>query len=99
MLTALHIQAPEKVTAVTRRERRAIRQMRSVTTREARKAARLAGLDYKVSGETGALNVPTRARTWHRGNRKNAHTPPPGQRWERSSRTYTVEADEQQLTG
>ena len=73
-----------------RSERRARRQRWLVTTREARLAARLARLDYKVSGETGAMKVPTRVRTWYQGNRINAHVPPPGQRWDRSGTTYVV---------
>lgn len=50
------------VTVMTRHERRARRQGRFVTDKEARLAARLARLDYKVSGETGALRIPARAR-------------------------------------
>ncbi len=78
---------------LTRRERRAVRQRGFVTAREARLAARLAHLDYKVSGETGAMRVPSRMRTWHLGGRPNAHRPPPGQGWDRSGPTYVVEAD------
>ena len=77
---------------MSRHERRAERQRRFVTAREARLAARLARLDYKTSGETGALRVPSKATTWYRGNRKNAHAPPPGQAWDRSGPTYFVEA-------
>ena len=40
---------------MTRWERRAQRRGRAVTVREARLAARLARLDYKTSGETGAI--------------------------------------------
>ena len=79
---------------MTRRERRAIRQRGFVTAREARLAARLARLDYKVSGETGAMKVPSKARTWHQGGRLNAHEPPPGRDWDRSGPTYVVEAGE-----
>ena len=78
---------------LTRRERRAVRQRRLVTATEARLAARLAHLDYKVSGETGAMRVPAKGRTWHRGNRRNGHAPPPDQGWGRSGPTYVVEAD------
>ena len=38
---------------ITRRERRALRQLRFVTAREASLAARLAHLDYRVSNEAG----------------------------------------------
>ena len=75
---------------MTRRERRARRHRGFVTAKEARLAARLARLDYKTSGETGALRVPSKARTWHMGNRKNAHRPPPGKTWDRSGPTYVT---------
>ena len=81
------------MTSMTRTERRAHRRLWSVTTRQARQAARLARLDYKVSGETGAMRVPAKGRTWHKGNRRNGHAPPPGQGWDRSGPTYVVEAD------
>ena len=84
----------ESEAEMTRQERRAIRQRRFVTAREARLAARLARLDYKVSGETGAMRVPTRARTWYLGNRFNAHPPPPGRGWDRSGPAYVVESGE-----
>lgn len=47
-------------------------------------------LDYKVSGETGALKVPSKVRTWHLGDRVNGHAPPPGQGWDRSGPTYVT---------
>ena len=62
-----------------------------ITDRDARLAARLAHLDYKVSGETGAMRVPTKGRTWYLGGRLNAHAPPPGQGWDRSGPSYVVE--------
>ena len=76
-------QAEETANPMSRRERRAVRRLRFVTAREARLAARLARLDYKVSGETGALRVPTRAGRWHQGPRA-----------ERSGPTYVVGIDE-----
>jgi hypothetical protein len=79
---------------MTRRERRTIRRLGFITAKEARLAARLARLDYKVSGETGAMRVPTKARTWHLGNRLNGHAPPPGQGWSRSGPAYMVGSDE-----
>ena len=54
---------------MTRLERRNIRQGRLVTATEARLAARLARLDYKVSGETGALRVPSKVRAWRLSDR------------------------------
>ena len=86
-------QAAERVTTMTRHERRAKRRGRSVTAKEARLAARLARLDYKVSGETGAMRVPTKGRVWHKNNRPNGHAPPPGRVWDRSGPTYVVEAE------
>ena len=61
----------EQVTLVTRRERRATRRLRFVTAREARWAARVARLDYKVSGETGALRPPTKMRVRLRSDSRN----------------------------
>ena len=97
MSTAINtegMRTAEETMVMTRRERRTERQLRFVTTREARLAARLARLDYKVSGETGALKVPTKARTWYQGNRRSAHRPPPGEGWSRSGLTYVVGIDE-----
>jgi hypothetical protein len=71
---------------------RARRRGRAVTAWEARLAARMAKLDYKVSGETGAMRVPTKARTWYRGGRLNGHAPPSGRDWDRSGATYVVGA-------
>ena len=68
----------------TRRERRAKRRRGFLSARDGRIAARLARVDYKLPGETGALRVPSRVRTWHLGGRANGHAPPPGRGWERS---------------
>ena len=76
---------------MTRQERRAQRLRRFVTDREARLAARLARLDYRTTGESGALKVPSRQRTWHLGGRLNGHRPPPGQPWDRSGPAYVTE--------
>ena len=86
------------MTSMTRHERRARRLARFVTAREARLAARLARVDYKTSGETGAMRVPSRMPTWHLGGRLNGHTPPPGQGWDRSGPTYVVEINEVRLS-
>ena len=64
---------------ITRRERRALRQLRFVTAREASLAAILAHLYYNVPGEAGALRVPTHSLIWHQGDRPNGQAPPPGQ--------------------
>ena len=80
------------ITVQSRRDRRARRQRNFLTAKEAHLAAKLAGLDYKVSGESGALKPPTKGRTWHMGNRKNGHAPPPGKGWDRSGPAYVVES-------
>ena len=95
MSTAVNIggaQVGAQLTFSTRRERRAARRRRVVTAREARLAARLARLDYKVSGETGALRVPTKSRIGHTPGRLNDHRTLPGKGWDRSGATYVVEA-------
>ena len=56
---------------MTRQERRTQRLLRFVTNKEARLAARLARLGYKVSGEIGALRLPTKMRTQYRSDSKN----------------------------
>jgi hypothetical protein len=81
---------------MTRSERRAKRQKRFVTAKEARLAARLAKLDYRVT-DNGALKPPTKGRTWHLGNRLNGHAPPPGRDWDRSGPTYVVAVGEVRL--
>ncbi len=55
-----------QLVAMTRRERRYRRLRGFLTAREARLAARLARLDYRVSNESGALRVPSSAQKWHR---------------------------------
>ena len=83
-----------KTIEMTRRERRAQRQQRFVTEKEARLAARLARLDYRLSGETGVLRLPAKGQTWCQGNRKNGQAPSPGRGWDRSGPTYVVESAE-----
>ena len=46
----------------TRRERRRKRSRVRISAKEARLAARLAGLGYKIPGPGGALKVPTKPR-------------------------------------
>ena len=72
------------MTVMTPRERRAERQRRFVTDKEARLAARLARLDYKVTNENGAMRVHTHSLTWHLVSRPNGTAPPPGRGWDRS---------------
>ena len=76
---------------ITRRERRALRQQKFVADKEARLAARLAHLDYKVANESGALRVSTHSLTWHLAKRANWAKPRGGPGWDRSGPTYVVE--------
>ena len=69
-----------------------MRQLRFVTSSEARQAARLARLDYKVPGESGALRLHTHSLTWHLGGRVHGPAPPPGQGRDRSGPAYVVKA-------
>ena len=82
---------------MNRRERRAMRLRRFVTAQEARLAARLARLDYKTAGESGALKPPTRGRTWHKGGRLNGHRPQSGHGWSRSGPAYVVAVENMTL--
>ena len=82
----------------TRQERRAKRQRSLLSARDGRIAARLARVDYKVPGETGALRVPSRVRTWHLGGRLNGHAPPPGRTWDRAGPTRVVAQENERLT-
>ncbi len=80
------------VTSITRHERRTLRRRMFLTVKEAKLASRMARLDYKVSGETGAMKVPTKSIIGQHG-RKNAYAPPPGRAWSRSGPTYVIETD------
>ncbi len=82
------------VTSITRHERRAIRRRRLLTVKQARLAARLAKLDYKTSGESGALKLHSKAIIRASDSRKNAYAPPPGGEWSRSGPTYVTETEE-----
>ena len=76
--------APAGAPPMTRRQRRAKRQRGHLSAKDGRIAARLARLDYKIPGESGALQVPSRVRTWHLRNRANGHRPPAGRAWDRA---------------
>ena len=80
------------MTEMTRRERRAERQRSFVADKEARLAAQLARLDYKVTNESGALRTITHSLTWHLGERPNGAAPPPGRKMDRSGPTYIITA-------
>ena len=81
------------VTSMTRHERRARRRRDFLTAKEARLASRLARLDYKTSGETGALKLHGKVIMGQRSGRKNAYAPPPGRSWSTSGPTYVIETD------
>lgn len=85
------------VTSISRHERRALRRRRLLTVKQAKLAARLAKLDYKTSGESGALELRTKAVIRASATRKNAYAPPPGQDWSRSGPAYVTETKEQGL--
>ena len=50
-------------------------------------------LDYKVSGETGALRVPSKIRMWQQSNGLRSEAPETGRRWDRAGPTYLIEID------
>ena len=87
-----------EVKPTTRRQRRAERQRRLVTSKEASLAARLAHLDYRVSGESGALTVHTHSLSWHRANSPNITVPPEGQGWDRSGPARWVREPEGKMS-
>ena len=47
-------------------------------------------LDYRVSGEIGALRVPSKSLTWHLAKPPNGATPPLGRGSDRSGAAYVV---------
>ncbi len=57
---------------------------------EAPRPGWLRPLDYRVSGETGALVVHTHSLSWHRPKSSNITAPPPGREWDGSSRVRKV---------
>ncbi len=44
----------------------------------------LGPLDYRVSGESGALTVHSHSMSWHRAKSPNITIPPPGRGWDGS---------------
>ena len=79
-----------EVKPTTRRQRRAWRLQMLAASREARLVARRAGLDYRVSGESGALVVHTHSLNWHRAKSPNITAPPPGRGWDGSGPVRAV---------
>ena len=87
-----------EVTPITRHQRRARRLQKLAAAREAHRAALKAGLDYRVSGESGALVVHTHSLSWHRAKCPNITLPPLGRGWDRSSRVRVVWVDQADAT-
>ncbi len=50
----------------------------------------LGPLDYRVSGESGALTVHTHSMSWHRAKSPNITIPPPGRGWDGSGTVRMV---------
>ncbi len=50
----------------------------------------LGPLDYRVSGESGALTVHTHSMSWHRAKSPNITIPPPGRGWDGSGAVQMV---------
>ncbi len=82
------------VTSMTRHERRVLRRRMFISAKEASLASRLARLDYKTSGETGALKLRSKVIMGQGNGRKNGYAPPPGRQWSRSGPTYVTETEE-----
>ncbi len=82
------------ITTITIHERRARRLRKLVTVQQAKFAARLAKLDYKTSGESGALKLRGKVVIRESDSRKNGYAPPPGKKWSRSGPTYVIETKE-----
>ena len=74
-----------KAKVSSRHQRRAWRLHRLTAAKEAHRAALLAGMGYRVSGESGALTVHTHSLSWHRAKCPNITVPPSGRGWDRSS--------------
>ena len=82
----------------TRQQRRALRLQRLVGAKEAHRAAIRAGLDYRVSGETGALVVHSHSLSYHRAKMPNITVPPVGRGWDKSGRARVIEGPQTRIT-
>ncbi len=76
---------------VSRQQRRAMRLQRLVSNRDAYRAAMRAGLDFRVSGETGALVIHSHSLSYHRAKNPNITIPPAGRGWDKSGRARVVD--------
>ena len=83
---------------ISRQHRRAMRLQRLVSDSEAHKAAMQAGLDFLVSGESGALVVLCHSLSWHRAKSPNITIPPAGRAWDKSGRARVVQEIQASVT-
>lgn len=86
-----------EIKPTTRRQRRAWRLQKLAAAREARIIARMAGLDYRVSGESGAIVVHTHSLSWHRSKSPNITVPPLGREWDGSGPVRAVGKPEDRM--
>ncbi len=83
---------------VSRQQRRAKRLQGLVSNRDAYRAAMRAGLDFRVSGETGALVVHSHSISYHRAKSPNITIPPAGRGWDKSGRARVVDGTQAGIT-
>ena len=83
---------------VSRQQRRAKRLQGVVSNRDAYRAAMRAGLDFRVSGETGALVVHSHSLSYHRAKTPNITIPPAGRGWDKSGRARVVQEAQVNVT-
>ncbi len=83
---------------VSRQQRRAKRLQGVVSNRDAYRAAMRAGLDFRVSGETGALVVHSHSISYHRAKNPNITIPPAGRGWDKSGRARVVDGTQAGIT-
>ena len=83
---------------LSRQQRRATRLQGLVSDRDAYRAAMRAGLDYRVSGETGALVVHSHSLSYHRAKSPNITIPPAGRGWDKSGRARVVDGTQAGIT-
>ena len=83
---------------VSRKQRRAMRLQRQVSNRDAYWAAIRAGLDFRVSGESGALVVHSHSLSYHRAKSPNITIPPAGRGWDKSGRARVVDGTQAGIT-
>ncbi len=83
---------------LSRQQRRAMRLQELVSDRDAYQAAMRAGLDFRVSGESGALVVHSHSLSYHRAKSPNITIPPAGRGWDKSGRARVVDGTQSGIT-